>query len=62
MVLNPEVQAKAQAQVDSVIGMDRLPDFDDITSLPYIEAILMETMRWHPPAPFRTSVLCSLLG
>ena len=50
MVLNPEVQAAAQAQLDSVLGGRRLPEFRDRDSLPFIEAIIMETMRWHPVA------------
>ncbi|KAG0708665.1 cytochrome P450 [Suillus ampliporus] len=52
MVLNPEVQAKAQAEIDRVVGNDRLPDFNDRPVLPYVEAILRETLRWHPVVPF----------
>lgn len=52
MVLNPEVQAKAQAEIDRVVGKDRLPDFDDRPSLPYLDAVLRETLRWYPVAPF----------
>ncbi|OAX32460.1 cytochrome P450, partial [Rhizopogon vinicolor AM-OR11-026] len=51
MILFPEVQEKARADIDSVVGKDRLPTFDDRDSLPYIEAIICETMRWHPPVP-----------
>ena len=51
MVLHPEVQAKAQADIDRVIGKDRLPDFDDRPALPYLDAILRETLRWHPVTP-----------
>ena len=51
MALHPTVQAKAQAQLDSVVGMDRLPEIDDISSLPYIKAVLMEIMRWRPVVP-----------
>ncbi|KAG0697077.1 cytochrome P450 [Suillus ampliporus] len=51
MVLHPELQAKAQAEIDQVVGKDRLPDFDDRPALPYVEAILRETLRWHPVAP-----------
>ena len=51
MVLFPEVQDKAQAQINSVVGEDRLPSFDDRDSLPYIEAVINETMRWHSPIP-----------
>ena len=51
MVLHPEVQAKAQADIDRVVGKDRLPDFDDRPALPYVDAILRETMRWYPVFP-----------
>jgi cytochrome P450 len=51
MVLHPEVQAKAQADIDRVVGKDRLPDFDDRPGLPYLDAILRETLRWHPVFP-----------
>ncbi|KAJ8588852.1 cytochrome P450 [Rhizopogon salebrosus TDB-379] len=51
MILFPEVQAKAQAEIDSVVGKDRLPDFGDRDSLPYIEAVICEALRWHPPVP-----------
>ncbi|KAJ8584349.1 cytochrome P450 [Rhizopogon salebrosus TDB-379] len=51
MVLHPDVQAKAQADIDRVVGQDRLPDFDDRPALPYLDAILRETLRWHPVAP-----------
>ncbi|KAI9061910.1 cytochrome P450 [Trametes sanguinea] len=51
MTRNPEVLRKAQEEVDSVVGYDRLPDFDDRVSLPYLEAILEELYRWNPPLP-----------
>lgn len=51
MTLFPEVQKKAQEELDRVIGMDRLPVASDKTSLPYIHAVMLETHRWHPVAP-----------
>jgi len=51
MCLNPEVQAKARAELDHVVG-DRLPSYDsDQESTPYLHAVIRETLRWHPPAP-----------
>ncbi|TFK32108.1 cytochrome P450 [Crucibulum laeve] len=44
----PEVLKKAQKELDSVIGFDRMPEFDDKESLPYIRAIVNETLRWRP--------------
>lgn len=52
MVLFPDVQKKAQAELDRVVGQARLPEFDDIDDVPYIRAIAMETMRWMPVTPF----------
>ncbi|KAL4062902.1 cytochrome P450 [Scleroderma citrinum] len=51
MVLHPHVQTKAQEEIDRVVGNDRLPEFTDRQNLPYIEAILLETLRWHPVVP-----------
>ncbi|KAJ3569367.1 hypothetical protein NP233_g5093 [Leucocoprinus birnbaumii] len=48
MLLYPEVQQKAQAEIDAVIGLDRLPEFSDRDQLPYISAILKEVLRWNP--------------
>lgn len=45
MLLYPEVQRKAQAEVDRVVGRDRLPDFSDEGSLPYVSAIVKEVLR-----------------
>ncbi|KAH9973229.1 cytochrome P450 [Lactifluus volemus] len=51
MVLYPDVQRKAQAEIDTIIGNDRLPDFGDQPLLPYVSAILEEALRWHPVVP-----------
>ncbi|KAH9476141.1 Cytochrome P450 monooxygenase COX2 [Psilocybe cubensis] len=51
MVLYPEVQKKAHAELDAVLGGKRLPDFDDRPSLPYINAMVMESMRWNQVTP-----------
>lgn len=51
MVTNPDVQARAQADVDQVTKGERLPTQDDEASLPYITAIIKEALRWAPVAP-----------
>ena len=51
MALYPEVQKKAQAEIDAVVGPNRLPDFHDRPSLPYINAILKESSRWNLVVP-----------
>jgi cytochrome P450 len=51
MVMYPEAQRRAQAQIDAVIGRGRLPEQSDRASLPYMEAFCREVMRWHSIAP-----------
>jgi cytochrome P450 len=50
-VLHPGVVRKAQEELDSVVGSERLPSFDDIERLPYIQAIVKEVHRWRPVIP-----------
>ncbi len=51
MLLYPDIQAKAQAEIDAVIGDDRLPRFDDRERLPYVNALALEVSRWHTIGP-----------
>lgn len=51
MTLHPSIVRKAQAELDSVIGPDRLPSFADRPDLPYCEAVLKEVLRWGPVVP-----------
>ncbi|PKS11704.1 hypothetical protein jhhlp_001692 [Lomentospora prolificans] len=46
----PQFIPKAQAELDRVVGSDRLPTFDDLNDLEYIRAIASETLRWRPVA------------
>lgn len=46
MMLSPEIQRKAQKQLDDVIGQDRLPNFDDEPTLPFITAVVKEVIRY----------------
>ncbi|KAG6917174.1 hypothetical protein DXG01_003610 [Tephrocybe rancida] len=51
LVLDPVIQARAQAELDSVIGKNRLPEFSDRENLPYIQCIISETFRWGATTP-----------
>lgn len=51
MTLYPEVQRKAQEEIDRILGGARLPTVVDRASLPYVDAVVKETLRWHPVAP-----------
>ncbi|XP_030527451.1 cytochrome P450 78A4-like [Rhodamnia argentea] len=51
MVLHPEIQARAQQELDMHVDQDRHVRDSDILSLPYLQAIVKETLRMHPPGP-----------
>jgi cytochrome P450 len=51
MLLHPDIQAKAQAEIDRVVGSDRLPEFDDAPQMPYVHAVINECLRWIPALP-----------
>jgi coumaroylquinate(coumaroylshikimate) 3'-monooxygenase len=48
----PETQRKCQEELDRVVGKDRLPTFKDRPNLPYLNAVLLELLRWKHFAPF----------
>ncbi|KIK59245.1 hypothetical protein GYMLUDRAFT_44616 [Collybiopsis luxurians FD-317 M1] len=51
MLIHPEIQRKAHSQLDKALGPGDLPSFSDEPSLPYITAIVRETLRLQPAAP-----------
>ncbi|KAK6507201.1 hypothetical protein TWF481_005651 [Arthrobotrys musiformis] len=51
MILFPEVQRKAQEEIDRVVGNDRLPGFEDREQLPYVNAVVKEAIRWWAVTP-----------
>ncbi|EKM55876.1 uncharacterized protein PHACADRAFT_256800 [Phanerochaete carnosa HHB-10118-sp] len=54
MILNPEIQAFVQEELDQVVGNDRLPVMEDQPSLPRVAAVMHEVMRRYPPMPLAT--------
>ena len=55
MVVHPEVQKRAQNDLDRVVGATRLPLFTDRESLPYIDYIVWECLRLNPATPLSVS-------
>ncbi|ESK83069.1 cytochrome p450 [Moniliophthora roreri MCA 2997] len=51
LATHPHVLARCQAEVDAVVGPDRLPTYDDEPRLPYIKATVRELFRWRPVGP-----------
>ncbi|KAK6988169.1 cytochrome P450 [Favolaschia claudopus] len=51
MIWYPEVQKKAQAEIDEVIGRRGLPEFADRKETPYVMAVVLEVLRWKTVGP-----------
>ncbi|KAF8267195.1 cytochrome P450 [Lactarius quietus] len=52
LLAHPEVQVRAHAELDEVVGFASPPTFADLPSLPYIRAMVKEALRWSPSMPF----------
>jgi len=52
MLLFPQAATKAQQEIDRVVGPDRLPTWEDEQDLPYVRALIKETLRWRPVNKF----------
>ncbi|KAB8112669.1 hypothetical protein EE612_051289 [Oryza sativa] len=51
VVRNPAVQARLRAEVDAAVGGDGCPSDGDVARMPYLQAVVKETLRAHPPGP-----------
>ena len=51
LLQNPKAMTKVQDEIDSVIGQNGVVQESDISQLPYLQAVVKETFRLHPPAP-----------
>ncbi|KAH9973773.1 cytochrome P450 [Lactifluus volemus] len=50
-LLYPDIQRKAQEELDAVTGRERLPNFGDRRRLPFVDAMCKEVLRWRPVGP-----------
>ncbi|PIA38208.1 hypothetical protein AQUCO_02800106v1 [Aquilegia coerulea] len=51
LINHPDIFEKAREEIDSVIGKNRLVEESDIQNLPYLQAIVKETLRLHSTGP-----------
>lgn len=51
IVLHQDIQTKVQNEIDTWVGRDRHVEDSDIPNLPYLQAIVKEVLRMHPPGP-----------
>ncbi|TRM59642.1 cytochrome P450 [Schizophyllum amplum] len=51
MLDRPELQTRAQVELDAILAPGQLPDFTQENQLPFVTAIVLETLRWMPVAP-----------
>ena len=51
MCLHPDVQTRAQKEIEEVIGFDRLPTAEDEQKLPYVGGLVKEILRYWTIAP-----------
>ncbi|XP_044474822.1 geraniol 8-hydroxylase-like [Mangifera indica] len=52
LLRSPEALSKARLELEQTIGKGNPVEESDILQLPYLQAIIKETLRLHPPAPF----------
>ncbi|KAL7155032.1 hypothetical protein ABFS83_03G046600 [Erythranthe nasuta] len=52
LLSNPKIMLKAKNELRTVIGENKQVEESDISKLPYLRAVIKETFRFHPIAPF----------
>lgn len=52
LLRNPKMIVKVQEEIRQVIGLNGIVQDLDIVKLPYLQAVVKESLRLHPPAPF----------
>ncbi|KAI0682494.1 cytochrome P450 [Cytidiella melzeri] len=65
MALYPEIMRRAQADIDALVGRDRMPNFGDWEHLSYIHAIVKRALRWKTVVPIgvphrNTEIFCTI--
>ncbi|ELU37264.1 cytochrome P450 domain-containing protein [Rhizoctonia solani AG-1 IA] len=59
MIHNPDIQVKAQQELDAVVSNQRLPEMQDQDDLPYIGRVVKEVFCWQPVGPLGVPHVCA---
>jgi cytochrome P450 len=51
MTIYPDIQVKARAEIEAVVGSNRLPALGDRANLPYCNRLIKEVLRWGVVGP-----------
>jgi cytochrome P450 len=51
MTMYSDVQKRAQAEIDSIVGRSRLPTVEDRDRMPFVNGVVLESLRWNPVIP-----------
>jgi len=66
LIRNPQIMERAQAELDEVVGRNRMVEESDTDRLPYLHAVIKEVFRLHPPVPLllphRADSRCEIAG
>ncbi|THG08608.1 cytochrome P450 93A3-like [Camellia sinensis] len=65
LINHPNIMEKAKNEIDAIVGKSRLVEESDIANLPYLQAIVKETLRLHPTGPMivrESSEDCTIMG
>ncbi|OQS03567.1 hypothetical protein THRCLA_04116 [Thraustotheca clavata] len=52
LAIHPEAQVKARAEINTILGQDKVITYEKLQNMEYIYAVFMEALRLYPPAPF----------
>eukprot|EP01018_Ginkgo_biloba_P006516 Gb_15956 [translate_table: standard] len=66
LIRNPQTMKRARAEVEEIVGCNKKVEESDTERLPYLQAVMKEVLRLHPPAPLllphRADASCEIAG
>lgn len=51
LIKNPHIMKKLQEELEKVVGLNRMVEESDLSNLKYLEMVIKESLRMHPPVP-----------